>query len=85
MNPGGTFDGTFVDDYEYIAGSGDLDECNGREGVTPEYPEGTYYYVLTDTFPFIPRSYRGTPDRSFERRGAPPGGRRPPPPRRRPR
>lgn len=84
--PGGEHDGTFVQDWEYVAGAGDLDECNGRDGVTPEYPEGTYYYVLTDTFPFIPRYYRGTPDASFERKGPPPGGPRPfvPPPGRRP-
>ena len=63
--PGGTFDGSFVADYEYVAGLGDLDEHNGRLGVTPEYPNGTYYYVLTDTFPFIPRSFRGTRDPSF--------------------
>lgn len=36
--PGGKYDGRFTADYEYIAGSGDLDECNGRFGVTPEYP-----------------------------------------------
>jgi hypothetical protein len=63
--PGGTFDGSFVADYEYVAGLGDLDEHNGRLGVTPEYPNGTYYYVLTDAFPFIPRSFRGTRDTSF--------------------
>ncbi|MBL0185636.1 MAG: YHYH protein [Candidatus Obscuribacter sp.] len=51
---------------------GDLDQCNGRTGVTPEYPQGTYYYVITETYPFIPRCYHGTPDPSFERR--PPGG-----------
>lgn len=67
--PGATYDGTFVQDYEFIAGSGDLDQCNGREGVTPEYPTGTYYYVLTDAFPFIPRYFHGTPDRSFEKLG----------------
>ena len=39
--PGGKYDGLFVEDYEYVAGSGDLDECNGRTGVTPEYPDGT--------------------------------------------
>jgi len=39
--------GTFAEDYEYIAGSGDLDECNGRFTVTPEYPQGTYAYFLT--------------------------------------
>ncbi len=70
--PGGKFDGTFVADYEYAAGTGDLDECNGVEGVTPEYPSGIYHYVLTEQFPFIPRKYRSTPDPSFNRR--PPGG-----------
>ncbi|MEM1354860.1 MAG: YHYH protein [Planctomycetota bacterium] len=70
--PGGRYDGTFVQDWEYVAGLGDLDECNGRFGVTPEYPDGTYYYMLTDSYPFIPRYYRGTPDRSFIRRS--PGG-----------
>ena len=82
--PGGTHDGTFVSDYEYVAGFGDLDEHNGRSGVTPEYPGGTYYYVLTDAFPFIPRSFRGTRDASFGMSltqedvaagfGGPPGG-----------
>ena len=65
--PGGKFDGTFTADFEYVQGAGDLDECNGRTGVTPEYPGGTYYYVLTDEFPFIPRFYRGTPDESFRK------------------
>lgn len=63
--PGGTYDGSFVADYEYVAGLGDLDQHNGRFGVTPEYPDGTYYYVLTDAFPFIPRSFAGTRDESF--------------------
>ncbi len=70
--PGGKHDGTFVADYEYVAGRGDLDECNGRMGVTPEFPNGTYYYVLTGEFPFIPRYFKGTPHQSFSRRG--PGG-----------
>lgn len=78
--PGGKYDGAFTADYEYVAGSGDLDECNGRTGVTPEFPEGTYYYCLTPDFPFAPRLWRGTPDASFQKRGGPPGGRRPPPP-----
>ena len=87
--PGGKYDGTYIQDFEYVEGLGDLDECNGRTGVTPAYPEGTYYYVLTESFPMIPRAFRGTPDESFERRrggrnrGGPPGGdddrRRPPP------
>ena len=79
--PGGKYDGTFIQDYEFVKGSGDLDECNGRKGVTPEYPDGTYYYVVTDAFPFIPRFYRGTPDSSFERRMGPPPGGKPPDPR----
>ena len=78
--PGGKYDGTFVQDYEYVAGAGDLDQCNGRTGVTTEYLNGTYYYVITSEFPFIPRCYRGTPDESFRRHGPGPGGPRGRPP-----
>ncbi|MBI2811560.1 MAG: YHYH protein [Candidatus Melainabacteria bacterium] len=67
--PGGRYDGSFVQDYEYVANSGDLDQCNGRFGVTTEYPKGTYHYIVTDTFPFIPREWKGTPDESFMRHG----------------
>ena len=63
--PGGNYDGTFARDFEYVAGSGDLDECNGRFGRTPEYPDGIYFYVITRDFPMIPRSWRGTPNESF--------------------
>lgn len=59
--PGGRFDGAFIQDYEFVAGSGDLDACNGRLGVTPEYPDGTYAYFLTEEWPVIPRGFRGTP------------------------
>jgi len=38
--------GFFIDDYEYF-GDGDLDEHNGRFGITPEYPNGTYAYFTT--------------------------------------
>ena len=52
--------GTFTQDYEYIAGSGsDLDECNGRTGVTPEFPNGIYHYYATDGFPFLQRCVKG--------------------------
>lgn len=64
-SPGGTYDGTFVADYEYVEGLGDLDECNGRECVTPEFPEGTYAYFLTDEWPWVPTYLKGTPDSSF--------------------
>ena len=67
--PGGAFDGSYVEDFQFVSGAGDLDEANGRFGVTPEFPQGTYHYVLTDDFPFIPRQFRGTPDRSFFRGG----------------
>jgi len=39
--------GYFVEDYEYVTGSGDLDAFNGRTAVTPEYPNGTYAYWVT--------------------------------------
>jgi len=77
--PGGKPDGRFVEDHVYEPEYGDLDECNGRFGPTPEYPDGVYYYVLTDRFPFIPRFYRGIPDKSFEH-GPPPGVSAPIPP-----
>lgn len=64
--PGGRCDGTFVQDYAFVPELGDLDQANGRFGVTPEFPEGTYHYFLTEQFPFVPRFYRGTPDPSFE-------------------
>jgi len=87
--PGGKPDGKYTVDYEFVKGSGDLDDCNGRFGVTPEFPQGTYYYCITEEFPQLARSWRGTPDSSFSKRrpgpggrgsrgsGPPPGGRRP--------
>jgi hypothetical protein len=65
--PGGRYNGKFTQDWAYVAGAGDLDQCNGRFAVTPQYPRGTYHYVLTDMFPFIPRCWMGTPDSSFLR------------------
>jgi hypothetical protein len=52
--------GTFTQDYEYVAGLGDLDECNGRTGVTPEFPNGIYHYYVTDDYPYIQRCIKGT-------------------------
>jgi hypothetical protein len=75
--PPGNYDGSFVKDFEYVAGLGDLDGCNGRFGVTPEFPNGTYQYFVTTNFPFIPRMFRGSPDQSWLRRGGPPRGRPP--------
>ena len=73
-SPGGKYDGRFTADWEYKPKSGDLDECNGRLGFTAEFPKGTYYYVVTEDYPYVPRMFRGTPDPSFQRG---PGGARP--------
>ena len=51
--------GAFTEDFEYEDGYGDLDECNGRIGVTPEFPGGIYYYMVTDEFPFFSRCLKG--------------------------
>lgn len=39
--------GSFLQDFTYSPGSGTLDSSNGRYGVTPEYPNGTYAYFIT--------------------------------------
>jgi hypothetical protein len=92
--PSGPPDGTYSLDYEFAASLGNLDQCNGRQGVTPEFPKGIYYYVVTTKFPFVPRCFTGVADPSFVKQGGPPaggerppgagpggpGGRRPPPP-----
>lgn len=51
--------GVFASDWAYVEGSGDLDDCNGRTGVTPEFPDGIYYYMATDTYPFFSRCLKG--------------------------
>ncbi|MBP9090674.1 YHYH protein [bacterium] len=51
--------------YEYIDKLGDLDDYNGRFGVTPEHPQGTYHYVISNSFPYIPISFRGVPEKTF--------------------
>lgn len=66
--PRGAHDGAFVQDYEYVAGAGDLDACNGARVVTADYPQGTYAYFLTRDFPVVPRCLRGRADRSFAKR-----------------
>lgn len=59
--------GCFIEDWQYTAGSGDLDEYNGRFCITPEYPNGTYAYFTTvdanlkPCYPyFIGPTYYGT-------------------------
>ena len=61
--------GTFMQDYEFVAGLGDLDECNGRTGVTPEFPNRTYHYYVTPTYPYVQRCVKGDISAAaFERR-----------------
>jgi len=65
--PDGIYNGNYVQDYEYIESNSELDACGGRFAITPEYPEGTYYYVLTDNWPYIPRCLNGAQvDNSFQ-------------------
>lgn len=59
--PGGAYDGTFVDDWVFVAGSGDLDMCNGM------VQDGVYGYVVTDAFPHVMGCFSGTPDASFRK------------------
>jgi hypothetical protein len=49
--------GAYIEDHEYVAGLGDLDQYNGRFCQTPEYPDGIYAYFVTineDLFPVYP-------------------------------
>lgn len=69
--PCGAYNGKYTNDYEYICGKGDLDECNGSETpVTVTTAEGeqtfNYFYVITATFPQIPRCLSGTPSPDFD-------------------
>lgn len=59
--PGGTYDGTFIDDWEYVEGSGDLDACNGM------LQDGIYGYVVTESYPHVMACFTGTPDPSFQK------------------
>lgn len=65
--PGGNYDGTFIQDWEYVAGAGDLDACNGRVGTVTFAGQTvqTYHYLLTNTYPYIPRCFHAAPDASF--------------------
>ncbi len=60
--------GDLVSDYIYDSGVGTLDEFNGKFAVTPEYPNGTYAYFMTEdsngdpVYPYaIGPKYYGTP------------------------
>ena len=63
---GTTPDGTYVADWVYVEGSGDLDECNGIE------IDGEYAYIVTEDYPYIPRCLMGEFEQ--QRPGGPPPG-----------
>jgi hypothetical protein len=67
-------DGTFVSDWVYTKGLGDLDECNG---ITVN---GKYMYILTDTYPYSGRCLMGEYVEQRPKGPPPGGGQRPPPP-----
>ena len=74
-----------IEDYYYVEGLGDLDECNGHYHKTQDVPEGIYHYHSTIHngeddlgFPYFIYCYHGEVNESnfslgniFER---PPGG-----------
>lgn len=57
-DPGGEYNGMYVDDYEFTD-AGDLDACNGM------VVNGQYGYYVTDTYPWVMGCLRGQPDESF--------------------
>lgn len=57
--PGGKYDGSYVEDWEYVAGSGTLDKCNGGE------LDGKFVYFATETYPFFPRCLWGKASSDF--------------------
>ena len=63
---GGHHDGSFGSDYEFVEGSGDLDECNG---ITID---GQYMYLVTNEFPYVSRCLMG--EFESQERGGPPQG-----------
>jgi hypothetical protein len=57
-SPGGTYDGTYIQDYEFT-NAGTLDKCNGMT------VNGQYGYYVTSGYPYVMACYSGTPDASF--------------------
>ena len=64
--PGGSYDGTYIQDYEFNqanfdAGTCDLDECNGMT------IDGSYGYYVTDSYPWVLKCFKGTVNASFNK------------------
>lgn len=59
--PGGRYDGTYIEDWQYVAGSGTLGPCNGG------MKDGRFVYYATTKFPFFPRCLYGNISSDFRR------------------
>jgi hypothetical protein len=57
----GDYNGQFINDFQFEAGSGDLDECNGM------VVDGQYGYYLTGGYPYVLSCFTGTPSEVFGR------------------
>ncbi|MEM8566383.1 MAG: YHYH protein, partial [Bacteroidota bacterium] len=65
--PCGTYNGKYTNDYEFVNGAGDLDECNGIDrSITLSTGTYDYFYVITAEFPVISRCLVGDPNMSFK-------------------
>ncbi len=65
-------DGSYTSDYVYDEAAGDLDACNGTT------IDGTYAYIVTDTYPFVTRCLNGETSGDAGPGGPPPEGEAPP-------
>ena len=57
--PFGAYDGTYEQDWVFVEGAGNLDQCNAA------VVNGTLTYFATDTYPFFPRCFHGTVSSDF--------------------
>ena len=55
------YNGQFINDFEFVDGSGDLDRCNGME------VDDQYGYYITGEFPYVLSCFSGTPSDDFGR------------------
>lgn len=57
--PGGRYDGSYNEDFQYVQDLGNLDQCNGA------MVNGQYMYFATDAYPYFPRCLYGTDVKRF--------------------
>lgn len=61
--PKGQYDGSYNEDWEYVANSGSLDQCNGGD------LNGQFVYFATEGYPFFPRCLWGNASADFGQQG----------------